>query len=404
MNKVQQFFLVFLLIPSYGEIINAADFSVNIPGSPFSLGRLTFILTGIIGIMANRQFFFRSNTFKGLLLIFIGSIFGGLLSTQVALSLSRSIGTIVLFMGSVGVATLFNLDLVKKSISIFFIVNFAFWTNYVLSHTMAGGLNFNSYSQLFVEKEVVNHHLVGVNISVSTIFIALKYFYKENQLRVLGYIVIFVGIFACFLSETRSNLLFLSLTLIIIVYFSSIKFTSLLLIIGPIMVGIVLFFTLVAQENEALFQRFDATDEEYQERTTGMRVDFIESFFTAFFVNPFGRGVFGTEISYGGMESTMLHNQYLTFILSGGIVALIGVYLWLKEFAKIFYKYVKQKLTWNIENYAYVFSMLTFILTLFTIEYSGLLFFLYISLLIFLSEDDFSTMVVSIINKRNYES
>lgn len=402
MGKVQQFFLVLLLIPGYAEIINAGDFSIPIPGSPFSLGRLTFIFVGLIGIMVNKQFFFKSNTFKGMLLVFIGSIFGGLLSTQIALSLSRSIGSIILFIGSVGVASLYNLDFVKKSIGVFFIVNFAFWTNYVYNHTLAGGLNFNSYSQLFVEKEVVNHHLVGVNISVSSVYIALKYFYKENKLSVLGYLIIFIGIFSCFLSETRSNLLFLSFTLILIIYFSNITFTRIFLIIAPILFGGILFFTLVAQENEALYKRFDVTDEEYQERTTGMRIDFIEGFFTAFLLNPFGKGVFGAEISYGGVESTMLHNQYLTFILSGGIIALLGVFLWLKEFVQLFYMYVKRKVTWKIENYAYIFSMLTFILTLFTIEYSGLLFFLYSSLLIYLSENDFSERVIASINTRNY--
>ena len=131
MSKFTQNLLLLLLFPSMGEIINAKDFTINIPGSPFSLGRVTFIIVGIFGIMYNRNFFFKSNTFKGLILIFFGSIIGGLLSSQIANSVSRALGSFVLLFGSIGFARLLSNKNFRKGLDVFFVLNLAFWTFYI---------------------------------------------------------------------------------------------------------------------------------------------------------------------------------------------------------------------------------------------------------------------------------
>jgi hypothetical protein len=387
MGKLQQYLIVFLLIPSFAEIIDFNEYSMAIPGSPFSLGRITFILVGIIGFSKKQSILSQTKTVIGLFMIFLGSILGGVFSDEVELSLSRSIGNLFLLLGAIGFSRLIKFKYIKVSINLFFILICLYWSKYVYQRILTGGLNLNSYSQLFVEQEAVNHHTVGFNISISTIFIALNYFYKQNNLKVLGYLVIFNGIFVCFLSETRSNLLILSFSLFIVLLYSKMSFSRLISIGLPLLIGMFIFFSSVARQNEGLFQRFDATDSEYQEKTTGMRFDFIEVFFVAFVSNPLGKGVLGAQVGYRNVESTMLHNQYLTFILSGGIIALFGIIIFLTDYSKIFFNYKKLALINNKTNYAFLIAMMTFLITLNTIEHSGLFLFLCLSILVYLSED-----------------
>jgi hypothetical protein len=387
MGKLQQYFIIFLLIPSFAEIIDFNEYAIAIPGSPFSLGRITFILVGILGFFTQNSIITQSNIAVGLYMIFFGSLVGGLLSDEIELSLSRSIGNLFLLLGAIGFSRIIKFKFIKVSINLFFILLCLYWSNYVYQRILTGGLNFNSYSQLFGENEAINHHVVGFNISIATIFLALNYFYKQNNLKVLGYLVIFNGIFVCFLSETRSNLLIISFCLFVIMLKSKMSFSRLFSITIPLLVGMYFVSSLVASQNEKLFQRFDATDTEYQEKTTGMRFDFIEGFFVAFGNNPLGKGVLGTQIGYGNIESTMLHNQYLTFILSGGIIAFFGIIILLKEYLNIFFNYRKLALINNDTNYAYLISMMTFLITLITIEQSGLFLFLCFSILVYLSED-----------------
>jgi len=381
MKKNNQYFLLFLLLPSIAETIAANKFSIPVSGSPFSLGRITFIIVGVIGIAKNRNFFFNSNTSKGLLFIILGGMFGGLFSNQIGLSLSRSLGSLLLLIGSIGLASLWSLYSFRRFLDIFFILNLSYWVYYVFDLTILNGTTFVAYSQLFVDNEAINHHVIGVNASVSSIYLALRYFYQNEQLKLGGYIVVFIGIITCFLCESRSNLLFTIITLVAILYFSRVKLSKILLITIPLFIVMYTLLIGIAKNNESLFQRFDATDQEYQERTTGMRFDFIEGFIDVFIANPLGKGVFGTEISYGSVQSTMLHNQFLTFILAGGIFALLGIFMWISEFIAVF-KFNIKEFNFNTYNFAIVFSSLTFLLTLLTIEFSGLLFFMYASLLI----------------------
>jgi hypothetical protein len=386
MKKISQYFLLFLLLPSIAETIAASKFSIPVPGSPFTLGRITFIIVGISGIFNNRIFFFNSNTLKGLLFIILGTMFGGLFSNQIGLSLSRSLGNILLIIGSIGLASLWQLHFFRKFLDLFFILNLSYWAYYVFNLTISNGTTFVAYSQLFMDNEAINHHIVGVNASVSSIYIAIRYFYQNEQLKLVGYIIVFIGIITCFICESRSNLLFTIITLLLILFFSKLKLSKILFISMPIVIVMYLILIGVAENNETLLQRFDVTDEDYQNRTTGVRFEFIEGFFKSFIDNPFGRGVYGAEIKSSGFESTMIHNQYLTFILSGGIIAFIGLFIWILEFIAVF-KFTIKNGNFNIFNFAIMYSMLTFLATLTTVEYSGLLFFMYASLLINQSEN-----------------
>jgi len=387
MSKSNLTFLLFLLIPSIAEIIDASQFTITIPNSPFSLGRITFLFVGINGILSNKNRYINSNTRKGLLLIFLGGIIGAFFSDKIGLSLSRSIGTIILFFASTGIASLLNQNKFQKFIDFFFILNLIYVTYYVLKLTFSKGFSFVSYSSLFLDGEAINHHIIGVNASVSCIYLALRFFYKNNQLSVIGFVTIFGGLVTCFLSESRSNLLITLIVAFLILFFSKIRFLNVILVSIPSIFLIYIIFSKIAYQNDTLFQRFDITDTDYQQRTTAMRFEFLGSFLEEFFKYPFGKGVYGTEIQSSGFESTMIHNQYLTYVLSGGIIALIGVYLWITEFVTIFKYSIRRLKAISIFNHAITFSMFTFLLTLTTVEYSGLLFFLYVSFLMYLSEN-----------------
>ena len=387
MSKNKLTFLLFLLIPSIAEIIDSSQFTISIPNSPFSLGRIMFLFVGINGILSNKNRYNKSNTRKGLLLIFLGGIIGAFFSDKIGLSLSRSMGTILLFFASIGIASFINQNKFQKFIDFFFILNLMYVTYYILNLTFSKGLNFLSYSSLFLDEEAINHHIIGVNASVSCIYLALRFFYKKNQLSFFGYVTIFVGLVTCFLSESRSNLLITLIVLFLILLFSKIKFYNIILVSIPSIFLIYIIFSKIAYQNDSLFQRFDITDTDYQQRTTAMRFEFLGSFLKEFFKFPLGKGVYGTEIQSSGFESTMIHNQYLTYVLSGGIIALIGVYLWMTEFITIFKYSVRRLKDISIFNHAIAFSMLTFLLTLTTVEYSGLLFFIYVSFLMYLSEN-----------------
>ncbi len=389
MSKGFLYFLAILLVPTLAETINAKDFLVTIPGVPLSLGRIHFLAAGCCGLIYNKHFYFKSYVLFGMTLIFSGGLIGAVFSDNFLESISRSFGSIMLLIGAIGVATLFSYKLFQKLVDAFFILNLLYWTYYVFSLMILNGFNAVSYSKLFTTEDAINHHVIGINSAVSCIYVALRFFYKEQKFILLGYIVIFVGILNCLLTETRSNLVIIVLVLLLILVSGRAKFSRIVLISIPVLILMFVVLSNIASLNESTVQRFDITDEDYQGRTSGMRLDFIAAALVTIVENPFGKGVFGAEIAADGIESTMVHNQYLTFILAGGLLALLGIIYWFWEFGKILRYTRKFKAETQGFTNAVVFSMLTFLLTLFTIEFTGMIFFLYASLLMYLSESLF---------------
>ncbi|MDO9374444.1 MAG: O-antigen ligase family protein [Ferruginibacter sp.] len=399
MSKGFLYFLAILMVPALAETINAKDFLILIPGVPFSLGRLAFLTVGICGLIYNKSFYFKSRVLFGMVLIFVGSLIGAIFSDAFLESVSRSVGNITLLVGAIGVATLCSNKVFQKLIDAFFVLNLVHWTYYVFNLMILNGFNAVSYSKLFTTEDAINHHVIGINSSVSCIYIALRFFYKQQKLRLFGYLIIFIGILNCLLTETRSNLVIIVLVLLLTLLSGKVKFGRILFISIPVVIVMFIVLSNIASSNESIVQRFDVTDEDYQGRTSGMRLDFIAAAFVTILENPFGRGVFGAEIEADGIESTMVHNQYLTFILAGGVFALVGIFFWFWEFAKIFRYTTKFRLETQGFTFAVVFSMLTFLLTLFTIEFTGMIFFLFISLIMYLSESLFVNKMATLKNR-----
>ncbi len=396
MSKPVLYFAIILLIPTFAETINGKDFIVPVPGLPFSLGRLTFLLTGVLGVTYNRNFYFKSNLFKGMLLIFAGSLVGAVFSDNFLDSVSRSFGNIVLLIGAIGLASLCSKQIIQGAFDFFFIANLLYWTYYVFNLMVFGGFNIVSYNKLFTSEDAINHHVIGINCSVSCIYIALRFFYKEGRFSLPGFAVVFLGLLNCLLTETRSNLVITIAVFFVILLLGKIKFSRILVVSVPLLILMFVVLSNIASLNDSILQRFDATDEDYQERTTAMRFNYIYEALLTISRNPFGQGVFGAEIESSGFGSTMVHNQYLTFILAGGVFAFFGIILWLWEYIKIFKYTIKHPDETAGFGYAVVFSMLAFLFTLFTIEFTGMIFFLYISLLLYLSESFFTEKIITL--------
>jgi len=198
--KSLQIFLIVLLLPTFAEALDIKLFYIIIPGSPLSLGRITLIFVGLISLVHNRTFKYKSKLLLGLFFIFFGGIIGGFLSNDISNNLSSSVGNIFLFCGTLGLANLWEKSIFKLFLNIYFITCFLYWVIYVITAAVVGR-EIVAYSELYLSNEVINHHVSGMIISVSSTFLAVNYFYKDSKLQLFGFIVFFFGILACFLSD-----------------------------------------------------------------------------------------------------------------------------------------------------------------------------------------------------------
>lgn len=395
MSKNYQILLLFLLIPTIGELTGNRIFFISLPGFPLTLGRVSFIIVGLLGFSNFKNRLVSDRIFRGMGLMLLGGLVGALFSEKIYLSLSRSIGTLILFIASIGFAGHWKYFYFKRFLDVVFGLNFIYWIYYIFFSDISKQLSSSSYSELYLDQEVVNHHTIGIYLTVSCTYLIMRFFYKNNQLKIYGYFLMLLTFVACFITETRSNLLFSFLNFILIIYYSKTKFSQYIFFIIPIFIGMFLYLISIASSNEVLFQRFNFLDLEYQENTTFMRIEFIFGFFKEFLINPLGKGVFGAQISYSTLDSTMLHNQYLTFILSGGYLAFYGFLLWFSQFKRVFFRNVKNLHLENFDHSVF-FSSFLFFVTLLTLEHSGLLFFISNSLLFYLSLKTRSSKLVAI--------
>lgn|GEM_PF-1750183 len=379
MSKHLQYIVTILLLPALLETIDFEAFQVSISGLPLTLGRTCFIAAGLVGLFTKGGGTLNTITFKALGIILCGCILGTLTASGDTNAITRTIAMILLLLGAAGLAQLWEHAFFQYLITIFFSVNFLYWTVYIFRAVLFSGGG--AYSAMFSEGATINHHIPGLAISVSAMFVAVNLFYVHGKLKLLGFVVMIIAIVACVLAESRSNFIFTTLGLLLLILKGRKDIGRLALVIVP---SVVLLFFIVSyffRSSEVLSQRFDINDKDYQERTTGMRVDFIYEAFNVFGDNILGRGITDAEVVYKG-RTMMIHNQYLTFLLAGGIIALVGIVMWLgnmiREFAGIFIT----KSYAALHNYllAIFFSVFIFFISLFTIDSTGLLFFMIISL------------------------
>jgi len=381
------YILIILLLPGLAEAIDSKSFLITIPGFPLSLGRLLFVICGIILFIKDRPQILKNSIFVGFLLMFSGITLASLLFDASDVFI-QSLGFFLLFIGAYGNVNLWERKWLHHLVDFFFIILIVYWTIKSLSLTFVSGSQ--SYSEMYREGEVINHHVPGMLVSISSAYLAVRFFYSENRLRLFGYIIIFISILTCLYIESRSNFLVSLVVLIYISLWGRTKRIKKLISVIPILIVIALITNQIIQKSEVLSKRFAFKDLAYQERTSGMRVVYLIEGVKGFTVNPLGKGISDTRVEYKG-KNLMIHNQYLTFLLGGGVITLIGLFFFFIGFWKLIVS-ISRFQEENSEPpskfiFALAISCMTFFITLFTIEMSGLLFFLMVSYLLYVEKE-----------------
>ena len=143
-----------------------------------------------------------------------------------------------------------------------------------------------------------------------------------------------------------------------------------------------LFLDNLTTKSDSLNQRYDLSDTDYQTRTTSMRFDMIYIAIDDFISNPMGKGFRNVYIRVGTRDLN-IHNQFLSYIIGGGIISLIGTIIWLMGIYKSMKFLITRKAAKLKDNQFIVgitIGVTIFHITLFTIEYSSLMFFVILSL------------------------
>ncbi len=371
MNRLQQIVFAVLLFPCFLESIRDSFIPFSI--GPLSLGRFTFILAGILLIVGKRKLKMqRSNIFLGVLLILIANLLASFLSGNTS-DIARTSANILLLIGARGCVDYYSTRIGSKAVNWFFILSVIYWVVYFFRTIIIGG-KLAVYSELFYEGNAINHHVIGMLISVSSIFVAIRYFFFDGRLKVVGYLIIISASLICFITESRSNTIVTLMSIFILLFIErrvSIKLVSRL---GFIVFILFYTFSFLTEQNDTLGQRFDISDMDYQERTTGVRFEMISLGIEEFFKNPLGKGFNNIEVLING-RTQLVHNQYLSFIIGGGVLGFIGVIIWWNGIWKSLNSLRKTQNWEGLDRSfitACVVSMTIFQITLFTIEFSSL--------------------------------
>ena len=326
MSRTVETFVFLLLIPALLEAIDIKAFGITIPG-PLTLGRWTFILGGLISLNQSKNMGLNTSVFKAFFYILIGSAIGGFWGKDFVGNFFKITAFLLLILGAVGLAPFWNKKKMWNLLVMFMIGNFIYWSYHVIDVSYLRG-GFNAYSTKFLVGDATNHHIVGQAVSVSSLFLAINYFFKYGRLSVPGYLILIWTLFILLLSETRSNFLITLLGSAIIVFRESKNFGRLIFLVIPLFFTVLYVFSLFVFENDNIKQRFDVNDSEYIEHTTDIRIVMLQEGLATFLSNPQGIGMLNMTVKINNKD-LMLHNQYLSFLISGGLLALMGVLIWI---------------------------------------------------------------------------
>jgi len=191
------------------------------------------------------------------------------------------------------------------------------------------------------------------------------------------------------------------IAMLLLIFFGKLKFNNLILILIPVSILSYSILMNLSSKNETLYQRFNATDQDYQERTTGIRIDYINAAIEEILANPLGKGILDVKVEVDG-RIRLTHNQYITFILAGGLFAFIGVLFWMVEFLKLLIRSLNKNKSnsFKLLELPLILSSFVFLVTLLTVENGGTWFFIMLSLQIYLSEKAYNLLKFKKINKK----
>jgi len=376
--------VILLLIPTLLEVIDTSTFLVNIPGSPLSLGRLCFVLAGIVNLK-KIKYLKNNRIYIAFMLIILGMLSGLFFSPNLTEAISRTTAFSLFIFSAGSISFSFRKERLQYLLNFTMIGMFSYWTIYVVINLFSGNAIL-VYSELFKSDNVLNHHIVGLRLSTSAIYLASYLISFSKTKQKIGYLLIIITISLCLLIESRSNTLF---TLIagLILYLTNNKLSIKFFIISfPLLIIFINLYLNYVGTIDAISGRFNLTDSEYQARTTQSRFLLIELFIDNFINYPLGKGINNIKLYFGNGNNFLVHNQYLSFILAGGVFGMMGVFIWIRNLINISKLILFKKLKSQISKFesALIISLITFSLTLLTIDLSGLYFFFQLSFAIYL--------------------
>jgi hypothetical protein len=375
---------ILLLIPSLLEIIDTSTFLVNIPGIPLSLGRLCFLLVGFINFK-KIKYLKNNNIYIAFMLIILGMFLGMFFSPNLPEALSRTIAFSLLIFSAASISFSFRKEAFQYLVNFTMIGMFSYCTIYIVINLFSGNVIL-LYSDLYTSDDVMNHHVIGLRLSTSAIYLASYLISFSKTKEKIGYLLIIIAISLCLLIESRSNTLFTSIAGLILYLTNNKLSIKFFIITFPLLIIFTSLYINYVGTIDAISVRFNLSDSEYQTRTTQSRFLVIEQFFENFINYPFGKGIKNLKLDIGYGNRLLAHNQYLSFIIGGGIFGMIGVFIWIRNliniFKLIFFKKWKSQLS-KFES-ALVMSLITFSLTLLSIDVSGLYFLFMLSFAIYL--------------------
>jgi hypothetical protein len=360
---------LFILSPFWLEFVDFENYLLAIPGFPYSLGMIAFMFLGLPKFRVYKDW--NNDMVKALIIILLGIFLGSFFGNLVYESLSRSIGLIPLVFSIIGFSYYFEYKLFKSFLDLVFIVIFIRWSLYVITIIFLDG-SLNSYSDAFVFGDrVTNHHIPGFYITVSAIYIINRFCFDKKRYTISAYLLLAFSLVMCVILESRSNLIFLLFTFIFGLYFVKKKISGFVKSTSLIVIAFIFIFSYFFKDIDFISQRFDATDSEYLENSNRGRSLAYIGFLPTVLSNPLGKGIKDIYVDIGLDFKVLMHNQYATFILAGGIISFLGIYFLILghiRMAKSVYRSTDQI---SYSEFALFMSGTLFLLTLSSIELFG---------------------------------
>jgi hypothetical protein len=381
-------------LPIILESIDFHKFSFQPAFSPISLG--TFVMW-IYGYLHNNRYYLQNRITTAYVIIVIGLFLSGALTESPSNDISRAIAFIIGILASVGFASLiFKKGYVKK-LYMFFLAMNIYWVYYVVELFLSGKVSvdyhFNSFNQ---STETVNSHTVGIAISVSVIY--LFHFYSslggiKNILIAIA--LLGASIFAMMIAQTRSNIAFTILIASIIILLKLNKKINKKLNVPQLIMSFGVFLLLISyvpkiassfgDSESSIVKRFDVKNEEYQTSTTNSRKLVYFAFVDRLTKELFGTGIVRSKLYLGTEETTnlLMHNQYATWGVAGGWISLLGAIMLVVSLVTYFSRFFSLYVGLENEVSSLNLAILVYFITLFTVEQSGIFFFVFSGLLIY---------------------
>ena len=397
-SHITLLFYYFLIFFIYLELINPTYIINPISGFPYSAGKIGFIIIGIISL--NKRIIDHDKSVWFVFLFITGLLLGSFHSVNVSESIQKAFGQGLLYIAAIGFGRIFFKLNNKRLFDILFLLMFIQWCYYILSPLKTGQLNLDiNFNSTLQEITLFNKHSIGLPLTTSSIYLFIRLsqagiFANSRKIRLLLYsitiTILIITTYLLFVIQSRSNFIFYFITLAIYFIYTYGKTNKKQIVLG----GIVLFisyyyiYNTVFSSNEFLNQQFYIGYSEYHDQTFLSRFNLYSAFIFQLYENPLGIGGFEPYVEIG-YRRALMHNQYMTYIVTTGIIGIVAVsILFLILFKTLLIKEVSGRNNKQItpKGYKIIYTpikymLILFFMTLLTVESGGLFFMFMLSLL-----------------------